>query len=200
MDTKKSGFSIIEVALVLGIAGLIFVMAFIALPSLQASQRDADRKARVMEFISDVKTYQTNNSRGALPIWHSTDGNAITLKGEDLFPLESYDHSDWTGFIKDYIDKNFEDPTGELYDFRIIHYCDATNATGSKCTYAETNNTFNNKVNGDNEPTYDDDTEHTIFVVEGAICDGDQIVKANNNRSVAALQVLERAGRYCYNT
>ena len=42
-DNKK-GFTIIEVVLVLAIAGLIFAMVFIALPALQRSQRDQSRK------------------------------------------------------------------------------------------------------------------------------------------------------------
>ena len=40
---KKTGFTIIEVALVLAIAGLIFFFFFVALPSLQRSQRGAAR-------------------------------------------------------------------------------------------------------------------------------------------------------------
>ena len=38
------GFTIIEVVLVLAIAGLIFLMVFLALPALQRSQRDTQRK------------------------------------------------------------------------------------------------------------------------------------------------------------
>ncbi len=45
--TQKSGFTIIEVVLVLAIAGLIFLMVFIALPALQRSQRDTQRKRQV---------------------------------------------------------------------------------------------------------------------------------------------------------
>ena len=41
---SKRGFTVIEVALVLAIAGLIFLMVFIALPGLRASQRDAERR------------------------------------------------------------------------------------------------------------------------------------------------------------
>ena len=37
---KQQGFTIIEVVLVLAIAGLIFLMVFIALPTLQRNQRD----------------------------------------------------------------------------------------------------------------------------------------------------------------
>jgi prepilin-type N-terminal cleavage/methylation domain-containing protein len=37
---KAHGFTIIEVVLVLAIAGLIFLIVFLALPALQRSQRD----------------------------------------------------------------------------------------------------------------------------------------------------------------
>ena len=44
-NTKsKKGFTIIEVVLVLAIAGLIFLMVFVALPALQRSQRDTQRR------------------------------------------------------------------------------------------------------------------------------------------------------------
>jgi len=41
---NKQGFTIIEVVLVLAIAGLIFLMVFIALPALQRGQRDTERR------------------------------------------------------------------------------------------------------------------------------------------------------------
>ena len=37
---NKKGFTIIEVVLVLAVAGLIFLMVFLALPALQRAQRD----------------------------------------------------------------------------------------------------------------------------------------------------------------
>ena len=40
----KKGFTIIEVVLVLAIAGLIFLMVFLALPNLQRSQKDTQRR------------------------------------------------------------------------------------------------------------------------------------------------------------
>ena len=43
-NQTNKGFTIIEVALVLAIAGLIFLMVFIALPALQRNQRDTQRK------------------------------------------------------------------------------------------------------------------------------------------------------------
>jgi prepilin-type N-terminal cleavage/methylation domain-containing protein len=60
------GFTIIEVVLVLAIAGLIFLMVFIALPALQAGQRDTARKSDVSNVASAVNSYASAN-RGKLP-------------------------------------------------------------------------------------------------------------------------------------
>ena len=51
LKKRKSGFTIIEVVLVLAIAGLIFLMVFLALPALQHSQRDALRKRQAAMYI-----------------------------------------------------------------------------------------------------------------------------------------------------
>jgi len=65
--TKEAkGFTIIEVVLVLAIAGLIFLMVFIALPALQRSQRDSARKSEVGAIASAITSYQSNN-RNAIP-------------------------------------------------------------------------------------------------------------------------------------
>lgn len=63
---KEKGFTIIEVVLVLAIAGLIFLMVFIALPALQRSQRDTARKSDAGIVSSAVASY-TGNNRGAFP-------------------------------------------------------------------------------------------------------------------------------------
>ena len=55
------GFTIIEVVLVLAIAGLIFLMVFLALPALQRSQRDAQRKRDVAVIRAAVENYRSNN-------------------------------------------------------------------------------------------------------------------------------------------
>lgn len=68
MNAKQinKGFTIIEVVLVLAIAGLIFLMVFIALPALQAGQRDSARKSDVGIVASAVNSYTANN-RGTAP-------------------------------------------------------------------------------------------------------------------------------------
>ena len=65
------GFTIIEVVLVLAIAGLIFLMVFIALPALQAGQRDTARKSDVSNVASAVTSYVSSN-RGSLPATGTT--------------------------------------------------------------------------------------------------------------------------------
>jgi len=63
---NNKGFTIIEVVLVLAIAGLIFLMVFIALPALQRNQRDTARKNDVSVIASAVSSYSSNN-RGTFP-------------------------------------------------------------------------------------------------------------------------------------
>ena len=63
---SKAGFSIIEVVLVLAIAGLIFLMVFIALPAVQRNQRDIQRRNDAGSFISQITSYSTNNN-GKVP-------------------------------------------------------------------------------------------------------------------------------------
>jgi prepilin-type N-terminal cleavage/methylation domain-containing protein len=60
------GFTIIEVVLVLAIAGLIFLMVFIALPTLQRTQRDTQRKDDLSRIQTQITAY-SNNNRGAVP-------------------------------------------------------------------------------------------------------------------------------------
>lgn len=89
---KKDGFTIIEVALVLAIAGLIFLMVFLILPGVQAGQRDSERRNAVTNVVSQLSSYKTNN-RGALP-------------SNDSF----------SNFLTSYMGDDFTDPqTGEAY-------------------------------------------------------------------------------------
>jgi len=97
---REKGFTIIEVVLVLAIAGLIFLMVFIALPALQRSQRDSQRKNDLSRLQTALTSYQSNN-RGALP---SGD-----IQSEP---------TSWPSFVSRYITVSgdtFVDPTGADY-------------------------------------------------------------------------------------
>lgn len=62
LQKQQKGFTIIEVVLVLAIAALIFLMVFIALPALQRSQRDTQRKDDLARLISQVTNYESANN------------------------------------------------------------------------------------------------------------------------------------------
>ena len=64
---KEEGFTIIEVVLVLAIAGLIFLVVFLALPQLQQSRRDSQRKSDAGRALAALESYAGNNN-GAYPL------------------------------------------------------------------------------------------------------------------------------------
>ena len=82
-------FTIIEVVLVLAIAGLIFLMVFIALPALQRNQRDTQRKNDMSRLKTTIDSYKSNN-RGNLPwgtdrygVWSQSDNFGINYLKAD---------------------------------------------------------------------------------------------------------------------
>ena len=81
---KQQGFTIIEVVLVLAIAGLIFLMVFLALPALQRGQRDTTRRSSLSTFTAQITQFQANN-KGAVPAT-ATIGTFVT----------KYMQSNWT--------------------------------------------------------------------------------------------------------
>ena len=80
----NSGFTIIEVVLVLAIAGLIFLMVFIALPALQRNQRDTQRKNDMGRLSTAIVNY-TNSNRGSLPTNYSNFTTQYLTTGGDDF-------------------------------------------------------------------------------------------------------------------
>lgn len=63
--TKSEGFTIIEVLIVLAIAGLIMLIVLLAVPALQRNSRNTSRKNDVGRTASAVQTVLSNNN-GAL--------------------------------------------------------------------------------------------------------------------------------------
>lgn len=111
---KKQGFTLIEVVLVLAIAGLIFLIVFLALPALQRSQRDTQRKQDISRFMSQVTNY-TSNNQGSLP------GGASPTS------------ADWNTFVSNYLtnsNQTFNDPnTGATYSVTYTGTIPATAPT-----------------------------------------------------------------------
>lgn len=93
---NTKGFTIIEVVLVLAIAGLIFMMVFIALPALQRSQRDTQRKNDLSRAITAITSYASNN-RGSLPLntavaWGAFKTNYLIANGDSFVDPSGTDY------------------------------------------------------------------------------------------------------------
>lgn len=88
---KKDGFTIIEVVLVLAIAGLVFVASFLALPALQRAQRDNHRKNDVALTVAAVKNFMIDNKNKVPQHSGTTDtGDSYDIDGDgEISPDEA---------------------------------------------------------------------------------------------------------------
>lgn len=77
---KSDGFTIIEVLIVLAIAGLILLIVFLAVPNLQRNSRNTQRKNDVQSILGAVSEYESNNA-GALPGAYDSTTGALTGTG-----------------------------------------------------------------------------------------------------------------------
>lgn len=131
-NTKsKSGFTIIEVVLVLAIAGLIFLIVFLAVPALQRSQRDQARKSDVGRIIAAVQDWKSNH-RGNLPT--AADLQRTPTVG-----------AFYAGLTKS---SSFEDPSGGAYTFTVGTAIPATNNTNDGTLIYNTGYVCNASGNG----------------------------------------------------
>ena len=63
---NTKGFTIIEVLIVLAIAGLIMSIVFLAVPALQRNSRNTSRRNDVARYVGAVNEWASNN-KGVLP-------------------------------------------------------------------------------------------------------------------------------------
>ena len=92
---KQSGFTIIEVMIVLAVAGLIMAIVFLAIPALQRSNRNTQRKNDATRLAGLVAEFQSNNN-GKLPAnvttdigsptWSSFDTAGVTIVAKSTNP------------------------------------------------------------------------------------------------------------------
>ena len=198
----KKGFTIIEVVLVLAIAGLIFLMVFVALPALQRSQRDTARRNDMSRVDTSLVQYQTNNQSnpdGDLPVagtWVATanfDGeNACSEDDSACKFIRDYMNSGVSGANKV---NEFKDQDGSYYSLVITdNYSDGALSTTS---IGENNNS--KLVVKDSGYTIGGDSpfsEHIVYIVPGSKCNG-EIVVEDTARHFSILYRLEGAGVYC---
>lgn len=81
LKKREEGFTIIEVLIVLAIAGLIMLIVFLAVPALQRNSRNTQRRNDVGGILSAMNEY-VNNNGGTLPA--TSDGTSGWLSNAKL--------------------------------------------------------------------------------------------------------------------
>ncbi len=190
---NKKGFTIIEVVLVLAIAGLIFLMVFVALPNLQRSQRDTQRRDDYAALASNITAYISNNS-GKLP--------TLPSSGSTQFDASVYINSDG------------KSADGEYYELTIVSYSQFNTlfpASATKTLSGTANTTHNQAtipLKGQTNDTLtfqSSDKSTRVYVVEKADCSGSftsdatsrpNEITSGGDRKFAIYGALE-TGSYC---
>lgn len=73
----EGGFTLIEVMIVLAIAGLILLVVFLAVPALQRNARNTQRREDAGNLLSAASEYIANNN-GSLPAVQANLGSGST--------------------------------------------------------------------------------------------------------------------------
>lgn len=74
---QSDGFTIIEVLIVLAIAGLIMLIVFLAVPQLQRNSRNTQRKNDAAAMLTAVGEYTSNNNGNAPTATNASEIEAI---------------------------------------------------------------------------------------------------------------------------
>ena len=145
-------------------------MVFIALPALQRSQRDAQRKQDVSRLLDAVQRYKSNN-RGQLP----------SVLQTDTWVMLTNSSSD--RFIKTYlaVDGPFRNPQGDDWFVHGAMY----NTPGSEFPRLSTDGV---------QLQY---RLREFYSAAGMKCDGSGLVAAQGPSHVAVRIYLENGGTYC---
>lgn len=190
MTKNKKGFTIIEVVLVLAIAGLIFLMVFIALPALQRSQRNTQREDDISRFLTAANDYQTNNN-GKTPFG---SGDHYHAGVKDTFVTRYIDKNCSTATEEDGsytgCGSEFTDPDGEIY--HMVH----RDGWSGKATGESAAKGVVSVVSS--EPNAVWPNNHTVEAFTYATCgDEGEFNKGSGEREYALFYVLEGGSITC---
>lgn len=194
-NLTKKGFTIIEVVLVLAIAGLIFLMVFLALPALQRSQRDAQRKQDIAMVVTALHNWKANNKgRG-----YASMGNSV------LTPLTDLNEEQKKYGVNNGVEPIENSPLNSYISFDLKSGKNKNNISSSLSLNTKIVTTsVNNNVTlfRIDSPSFRD--HERIAVVVGMGCDN---IELASNRSVvlrnikkgaaSVVYLLESGGAYC---
>lgn len=177
MKKSQKGFTIIEVALVLAIGALIFLVVFLAVPALQRNQRNDARHRDVSNIVTAVTSWAANNTQTNL-------ADAVTSATQNQVNPDSGqgDPNTQLGKYLDSVSSNTE----EVF---VTSYDDIGNPTDITNEYS----LFTNDGTADGNPT-------RITIVVGAQCDGTAGLKdapARSSAVVGSTETTAAAVPYC---
>lgn len=178
---KRNAFTIIEVVLVLAIAGLIFLMVFIALPALQRSQRNTRRRQDVSRIASALTSYYSSNNK--MPFYK---------EGRYYY----FDYS----FIKNYIESNIVIP--DENPAKVTDNIAVSCADGKDCNeFSDPNGSVYGVWIASTESVSSDPSNmNTIFITPSSKCGSEKTIELGdgNEKSMFAVSVmLEGGSLYC---
>lgn len=201
---QRKAFTIIEVVLVLAIAGLIFLMVFIALPALQRSQRNTRRRQDIARIATAVNDYQSNNNKLPFPAPNSRR------------QVNNVDNA----FVKKYISGGACDKNGSTTGNTTLNYGGGGSSSATKDAYTCTNSdqfvdpdgtvynlwspgniseaVKNVYYNGTSVPSFADNN-HFIFALATAKCSDteNKAELADGANNFALFYLLEGSAVYC---
>lgn len=145
---SKQGFTIIEVVLVLAIAGLIFLMVFVALPALQRSQRDTARRNDMSRLATALTNWQTNHD------------NSLPSSAQTATLLTDYLKSG---------NGEFKDPDGTNYTIQIGEWTSSNTGATNGTTAHQINIVTKAKCNNETAAQASGATNYAIlYKLEGS--------------------------------
>ena len=169
---NRKGFTIIEVVLVLAIAGLIFLMVFVALPALQRSQRDTARRNDVAVIAAAVRQYMRNNRGNPPPSSGSVSVGDYFKDDDDLKDIKwerGKDSAELRRYLTDL------DPNGVTTIVSVADYYRSNRDTTSvRLTIGES------------------DLKGQVSVYVGALCPESKDGDRSTNGKVLSLEITQR--------
>lgn len=172
-----SGFTIIEVIIVLAIAGLIMVIVFLAVPQLQKNSRDQARKSIVSRIKSEIENY-ASNSGGQYP-WNNLSASCSSA-------TQSGTPGDWPDFFGRYLSTvDIKDPSLAA----PVITCNPSGSVSATSSYVAAFTSSNMALA---------QSKGLLNIVTGAKCNGEGVQQSVGANSYALLIGLDRSNtRFC---
>lgn len=170
LKKRIEGFTIIEVLIVLAIAGLILLIVFLAVPALQRNSRNTSRRADVAALLAGVNEYAVDNQN---------------IQPDKVTPNAATDSSSikWSQAAA---------PAGEIQTQTKLGYYTkgaANNAFSATPATATVNLTATPPAAAQGPVTTDG-----VEIIEGAQCSGNTAIAGGARQFVALYQVEGTAG------